>query len=55
MVDETGEARRRESQVIGLVGGAFLVHHFLQLALPPPCFRCSRSSSRSVTRRSAVS
>ena len=35
MVDETGQARRRESQVIGLVGGAFLVHHFLQLALPP--------------------
>lgn len=35
MVDETGEARRRESQVIGLVGAAFLVHHFLQLALPP--------------------
>ena len=35
MVDETGEAVRRETQVIGLVGGAFLVHHFLQLALPP--------------------
>ena len=35
MVDETREAVRRETQVIGLVGGAFLVHHFLQLALPP--------------------
>ncbi len=35
MVDETGQARRREIQVIGLVGGAFGVHHFLQLALPP--------------------
>ena len=39
MVEERGDtersAVRRETQVVGLVGAAFLVHHFLQLALPP--------------------
>ncbi|HJO97375.1 MAG TPA: hypothetical protein QF891_05200, partial [Rhodospirillales bacterium] len=39
MGEETGQAGRaevrRETKVIGLLGGAFLVHHFLQLALPP--------------------
>jgi MFS family permease len=39
MREETGQVGGaevgRETKVIGLLGGAFLVHHFLQLALPP--------------------